>query len=152
MDFAMPRRLAPPLLCKYDKNMHYGVHSDMAYVTVEGGRLRSDVSCTIFISDPDTYEGGELRIQLGSKKMKVKGKPGSCILYPSTTLHEVRPVTSGQRLVAITFIESLVTDAAQREMIYELGEVSALEGNNMKLENRTRLDLVRHNLMRRWAS
>jgi PKHD-type hydroxylase len=151
-DFAMPRRFAPPLLCKYDKNMEYGVHADQAYVTVEGGKIRSDVSCTIFLSDPVSYEGGELRIQLGSKRMKVKGKPGSCLLYPSTTLHEVRPVTSGQRLVAITFIESIVPDAFQREMLYELNEVLALEGESMKWENRNRLGLVHQNLLRQWSS
>lgn len=151
-DFALPVRFAPPLLCRYDPDMKYGVHTDAAWVFVPGGRLRTDVSCTIFISEPGDYEGGELRIHLGTELIDVKYPPGHCVLYPSTTLHEVLPVTAGQRLVAITFIESSVKEAAYREMIYELSEVSALEGLTMKLENRTRLDSVKNNLIRMWSA
>jgi PKHD-type hydroxylase len=151
-DFALPMRFAPPLLCKYEPEMKYGMHTDGAYVRVPGGQLRTDVSCTIFISDPGSYEGGELRIHLGSEVVDLKYAPGHCVLYPSTTLHEVRPVTSGQRLVAITFIESMVRDQAKRQMIYELNEVSALEGLTMKFENRTRLESVKANLIRMWSA
>lgn len=150
-DFAMPKRFAPPLLCKYDPEMKYGSHTDDAWVRVPGGQLRTDVSCTIFISQPGAYEGGELRIHLGSEVIDLKCPPGHCVLYPSTTLHEVTPVTSGQRLVAITFIESIVKDQAHRQMIYELNEVSALEGLTMKFENRTRLESVKANLIRMWS-
>jgi len=151
-DFALPMRFAPPLLCKYEPGMQYGVHTDGAYVRVPGGQLRTDVSCTIFISDPATYDGGELRVHLGTEVVDLKYPPGHCVLYPSTTLHEVRPVTSGQRLVAITFIESTVRNQAYRQMIYELNEVSALEGMTMKLENRTRLEAVKANLLRMWSA
>lgn len=151
-DFALPKRFAPPLLCKYEPEMKYGAHTDHAYVRVPGGQLRADVSSTIFVSDPERYEGGELRIHLGNKVIDLKCQAGHCILYPSTTLHEVKPVTTGQRLVAITFIESLVQNQAQREMIYELGEVSALEGLTMNFENRTRLESVKNNLIRMWSS
>jgi PKHD-type hydroxylase len=151
-DFALPMRFAPPLLCKYEPEMKYGSHTDGAYVRVPGGQLRTDVSCTIFISDPDTYDGGELRIHLGTEVVDLKYPPGHCVLYPSTTLHEVRPVISGQRLVAITFIESTVRDQAHRQMIYDLNEVSALEGMTMKFENRTRLESVKANLIRMWSA
>ncbi len=151
-DFALPRILAPPLLCRYDPKMKYGAHADTAYITTPGGRMRTDVSCTIFISNPDSYEGGQLRIHLGTEVVDVKYPAGHCILYPSHTLHEVVPVSAGQRLVGITFIESLVPGQEQREMIYELNEVLALEGYNMKMKNRVRLDTVRSNLIRIWST
>ena len=74
------------------------------------GKLRSDLSCTVFIGDPSTYEGGELAMVLGNQTLAFKGSPGEAIVYPSTLLHEVVPVRSGQRLVSITFIESHVAD------------------------------------------
>ena len=151
-DFALPKILAPPLLCRYDPRMKYGAHADTAYITTPGGRMRTDVSCTIFVSDPADYEGGELRIHLGTETLDIKYPAGHCILYPSHTLHEVRPVKSGQRLVAITFIESLVPNQEHRELIYSLNEVAALEGYNMKMENRVRLDTVKSNLIRIWST
>lgn len=151
-DFALPKILAPPLLCRYDPKMKYGAHADTAYITTPGGRMRTDVSCTIFIADPGSYEGGELRIHLGSEIVDIKYPAGDCILYPSHTLHEVIPVRSGQRLVGITFIESLVPNQEHREMIYELNEVGALEGYSMKMENRVRLDTVKSNLIRMWST
>lgn len=151
-DFALPKILAPPLLCRYDPKMKYGAHADTPYITTPGARMRTDVSCTIFIADPASYEGGELQIYLGNEVLKIKYPAGHAIVYPSHTLHEVLPVTSGQRLVGITFIESLVPDSAHREMIYELNEVAALEGYNMKMENRVRLDTVKSNLIRMWST
>jgi PKHD-type hydroxylase len=151
VDFAMPKRIAPPLLSRYEPGMKYGAHADNAVIQLSGARIRSDLSCTVFIADPSTYEGGELAISIGSRTLLFKGAPGEAIVYPSTTLHEVRPVQSGQRLVSITFIESLIADQHQRTQLYELNEVAALEGLNMTWENRVRLDVVRQNLMRMWA-
>lgn len=151
-DFALPKVLAPPLLCRYDPNMKYGPHADTAYIVTPGGRMRTDVSCTIFISDPESYEGGALRIHLGTEVVDVKYPAGHAILYPSHTVHEVIPVKQGQRLVGITFIESLVPSQEHREMIYELNEVGALEGFSMKMENRVRLDTVKSNLIRMWST
>ncbi len=151
IDFAMPRSVAQPLLCRYEPGMKYGAHADVAMIQVAGGRIRSDLSCTVFVSAPGSYEGGELAVVIGNQTIAFKGEPGDAIVYPSTTLHEVVPVRSGQRLVSITFIESLVADAHRRAQIYELNEIAALEGNNMRWESRVRLDVVRHNLMRMWA-
>lgn len=151
MDFAMPRRIAPPLLSRYEPGMKYGAHADSALIQVANGRIRSDLSCTVFISPPSSYEGGELSIVSGNRTMTFKGEAGDAIVYPSTTMHEVTPVRSGQRLVSITFIESLIADSHQRLQVYELNEVAALEGLTMKWENRVRLDVVRQNLMRMWA-
>jgi PKHD-type hydroxylase len=118
---------------------------------VEGRMLQSDLSATAFISDPMSYQGGELVIHLGAHPIAVKGAPGDLIVYPSTMLHEVRPVRSGSRLVSITFIESWISDEHQRTQLYELNEVAALEGLTMKWENRIRLEVVRQNLMRMWS-
>lgn len=152
LDFAMPKRVAPPLLCRYQPGMKYGAHADSALIQVGTSRLRSDISCTVFISDPDTYEGGELSIEIGNQAIAFKGRAGEAILYPSTTLHEVVPVLSGERLVSISFIESLIPDQHQRMQVYELNELAALEGDTMKWENRVRLDVVRQNLMRMWST
>jgi len=150
-DFAMPRRIAPPLLCRYEPGMKYGGHADAAVIQLANGTLRSDLSCTVCIAEPSSYEGGELSIAVGNMTIRFKGHPGDAIVYPSTTLHEVLPVRSGQRVVSITFIESFIADEHQRLQVYELNEIAALEGLTMKWENRVRLDVVRQNLMRMWA-
>ncbi|HSZ75742.1 MAG TPA: Fe2+-dependent dioxygenase [Rhizomicrobium sp.] len=151
-DFAFPRRFAPPLLSRYEPGMKYGVHADSAYMAIAGGALRSDLSCTVFISDPMTYEGGELAVHLGARPSLFKGSPGSAIVYPSTTLHEVAPVRSGVRLVSLTFIESLIPDQTKRNLLFELNEVGALEGLNMQWQSRVRFEAVRQNLLRMWSS
>ena len=152
LDFAFPKRIAPPLMLRYDTTQKYGVHADAAYMTIPGGALRSDVSCTVFVADPSTYEGGELTIHLGIRPIQIKGAAGDCILYPSTTLHEVVPVRSGIRLVSITFIESLVPDETKRSLLYELNEVGALEGLKMEWQSRVRFEAARANLLRMWSA
>lgn len=151
-DFALPRRIAPPLLARYEPGMKYGAHADSALIQVAGARLRSDLSCTVFVADPASYEGGELAIVAGNQTVAFKGAPGEAIVYPSTLLHEVVPVRSGRRLVVITFIESLIADQHRRSQVHELNEIAALEGGKMNWESRVRLDVVRQNLMRMWAA
>ncbi len=150
-EFAFPKRIAPPLLCRYEPGMKYGAHADAASISLANGTLRSDVSCTVFLSDPATYAGGELVLHAGTRPIVLKGVPGEAICYPSTFLHEVRPVQSGVRLVSITFIESFVKDEHRRSQLYELNEVGALEGLKMSWEGRVRLECVRQNLMRMWS-
>jgi PKHD-type hydroxylase len=150
-DFAFPKRVAPPLLCRYEPGNKYGIHADAAHLSVEGTRLQSDISATVFLNDPASYQGGELVFHLGTRPIAAKGMPGEVIVYPSTTLHEVRPVRSGSRLVSITFIESLIPDEHKRTQLYELNEVAALEGTRMEWSNRVRLETVRMNLMRMWS-
>ncbi len=150
-DFAFPKRIAPPLLCRYEPGMKYGAHADSALIPLGNTSLRSDLSCTVFIAEPSTYEGGELVTHLGTRPVVFKGMPGDAIVYPSTMLHEVRPVRSGQRLVSITFIESLIADEHRRTQLYELNEVGALEGLKMDWQSRVRLELVRQNLLRMWS-
>lgn len=152
MGFALPKRVAPPLMSRYEPGMKYGAHADAALIPLANSRLRSDLSCTVFINTPESYEGGELSIVVGNQVIAFKGAPGEAIVYPSTLLHEVIPVRSGQRLVAITFIESYIPDHHQRLQVYELNEIAALEGNNMRWESRVRLDVVRQNLTRMWST
>ncbi len=151
-NFAFIKRLAPPLLCRYQPGMEYGKHPDTAYLPMTPTPLRSDISCTIFLADPATYEGGELTIHLGSKPVSIKGVAGSAVVYPSTTIHQVQPVTAGERLVAITFIESQIIDETKRHLLYTLNEVAALEGYNIAWDNRVLLEHVRHSLHRMWSN
>jgi PKHD-type hydroxylase len=149
--FAFPAQIAPPLLTRYKPGMRYGAHPDNAFIGLPTGALRSDVSCTIFINDPASYEGGALAIRLGTRTVRFKGEAGSAIVYPSDTLHQVEEVTSGERLVAITFMQSRIKDPWHREMLYELNEVAALEGLKMASENWARLQLIQQNLLRYWS-
>jgi PKHD-type hydroxylase len=147
-NFAYPNLMAPPLLARYEPGMTYGEHSDSPVIQLGARALRSDISCTVFISDPETYDGGALSVRVGSRKVEFKLKPGAAVVYPSTTLHEVTPVTRGERLVGITFVESQIANPALRELLYELDEVAALEGLNMSEASRTRLQYVRANFRR----
>jgi PKHD-type hydroxylase len=151
LDFAFPAQIAPPLLTRYRPGMRYGAHADAAYLPLPGGTLRSDISCTVFLNEPESYDGGALHITLGDGDLRFKLKPGQAILYPSNTLHEVEPVTKGERLVAITFIQSRVPDPFHRGALFELNEIAAIEGNNMSPENFSRMQLIQANLLRYWG-
>jgi len=151
VNFAVPTQFAPPLITRYEPGMHYGLHPDAALMTIGNVTLRSDLSCTIFLDDPESYDGGALRIALGSEEVRIKGPIGSAIVYPSHTLHEVEKVTKGRRLVGLTFIQSQIGDSFQRELLYELNEVAALEGLKMSHENYIRLQAVQFNLKRLWT-
>ncbi len=137
--FAMPKVMAPPMISRYRPSMSYGRDSDSACEVVNGQRMRFDVSSTVFLSDPSKSVGGELTIHLGSQPIRIKGRPGSAVVYPSSTIHEVLPIESGERIVAITFIESEIRDPVQRALLYDLYEVYALEGDRMEWLNRIRL-------------
>jgi PKHD-type hydroxylase len=150
-EFAFPVTIAPPLITRYTPGMRYGAHADAAFLQLPGATIRSDLSCTIFLNDPKDYDGGSLHIRLGDADLVFKLQPGEAILYPSDTLHEVEPVTKGERLVAITFIQSRVPDPFRRSLLFELNEVAALEGLSMKQENFSRLQLVQANLLRYWG-
>jgi len=150
-DFAYPAHVAPPLLARYEVGMQYGAHADTAHMRFGAEVRRSDLSATVWLNPPASYDGGELVVHLGTQPVVLKGEPGSVTVYPSTQLHEVAPVRRGTRLVAITFIESRVPDEFLRTQLYDLSEVAALEGLNLRWENRVRLDAVRNNLLRLWS-
>ena len=150
-NFTFPAAVAPPMMTRYEPDMRYGAHADAAILQLPTGPLRSDLSCTIFLSDPASYAGGALTVTLGTRTVSFKGQAGTAIVYPSDMLHEVEPVTTGARLVAITFIQSRIRDNARRETLYELNEVAALEGLGMAPGNYVRLSLIQQNLLRFWA-
>ena len=150
-NFAFPYALAPPMMTRYKPGMKYGAHADSALIQLPAGTIRSDLSCTIFLNEPEDYEGGELHIRLGDANLSFKLKPGVAVVYPSDTLHQVIPVTKGERLVAITFIQSRVPDPFKRNLLFDLNEIAALEGLKMDHENYSRLQLVQQNLLRHWA-
>jgi PKHD-type hydroxylase len=150
-DYTFARNIAPPLMTKYDPGMEYGEHVDVAFVR-SNPPIRSDISMTIFISDLDSYGGGELIIRSANKEIRIKEQAGRAIIYPSTHYHRVAPVTSGTRVVAITFIESAIRDAAQREILVELQEFLHENGAKVGLKAQMRLEYVKSNLERMWLN
>jgi PKHD-type hydroxylase len=150
-NFCFPVQMTPPILARYEPGMEYGWHSDAAMIDPGTGPVRADLSCTIFLSDPNAYSGGALTIRLFDAELKFRGAAGSAIIYPSNTFHRVDRVTAGSRLVGLVFIQSRVAVTHRREMLYELNEVAALEGLNMSVENYARLGLVQRNLLNEWG-
>ena len=150
-EFAFPIKIAPPLLTRYQPGMAYGAHADAAFINLGNTVIRSDLSCTIFLSDPADYDGGALQVRLGDARLRFKLQPGEAILYPSDTFHEVEEVTRGERLVAISFIQSQIADPFRRALLFDLNEVAALEGLGMEPGNFSRLQLVQANLLRHWS-
>jgi PKHD-type hydroxylase len=151
LEFAFPVAFAPPMMTRYGPGMKYGAHADAAFIQLPGATIRSDLSSTIFLNDSEDYAGGELHIRLGDADLMFKLKPGEAIVYPSDSLHQVVPVTKGERLVAITFIQSRIQDPFRRNLLFELNEVAALEGLKMDPDNFSRLQLIQQNLLRYWS-
>ncbi len=116
---ALPFRIADPIFARYQPDMTYGDHVDDP-IMGSGQRFRTDVSMTIFLHPPETYDGGELVVRTSFGKRKVKLNAGDAVIYPSSSLHHVAPVTRGERLVCLAWIQSYVKDAHQRELLYEL--------------------------------
>jgi len=149
---AIPKRIRPPLISRYRQGMAYGKHVDNALMGPKSARERSDLSITVFISDINEYEGGELVIHSPFGVQEVKLPSGSVVVYPSSTLHEVVEVTRGERLVAVTWVQSYVRDDHQREILAHLAQVK--DRMNDIAPNDEETDLVHHtyaNLLRMWA-
>ncbi len=119
---AFPRTIRPPLISGYQEGMHYGPHVDDALM---GGanKERTDVSVTVFLSDPADYDGGELVMTSPFGEQEVKLPSGAAVVYPSSTLHRVAPVTRGERLAAVTWVHSYVRDPARREILYDMHRI-----------------------------
>lgn len=116
----LPHRVADPIVARYEPGMTYGNHVDDPIMGSSAPRFRTDVSMTIFLSPPEAYDGGELTIRTSFGEQRIKLPAGDAVIYPSSSLHQVVPVTRGERLVALTWIQSYVRDPAQRELLYEL--------------------------------
>lgn len=147
----LPCRLTEPMFNRYAGGMRYGSHVDNA-VMYQPQPLRSDISLTLFLSAPDEYDGGELLIDDVAVRQKVKLPAGSAIIYPATTLHRVEPVTRGERLGAVIWIQSLVRDPAQRRILFDLDRVTqAMTKRNPDAPEVAILSGSYHNLLRLWA-
>lgn len=155
---ALPQRVLPPMFNKYTGGGTFGTHVDNAirYIPGTGQKMRTDLSATLFFSDPDEYEGGVLTIEDTYGTQEVKLPAGHMILYPSTSLHRVTPVTSGARISSFFWIQSMVRDDTRRGLLFdldcsiqrlsqELGEHAAAEQSAVQLTG------VYHNLIRQWA-
>lgn len=151
MSAAQPRRLAAMLVSRYQPGMAYGLHVDAAVMGAPN-HVRSDVSFTIFLSDPDSYQGGELAFEHGSGEMALKLPARSAICYPTGQLHRVRPVESGERIAIVGWVQSLVREPAMREMLHDLSaartQLTGLEGAERALEL---VNKCYSNLLRRTA-
>ncbi len=148
---ARPKAIRPIMFSRYQGGMYYGTHIDNAIMGDEK-LMRSDLSLTLFLSDPATYTGGELVIESTQGEQAFKLDAGSMVVYPTTTLHRVEPVTEGERLAAVTWVQSLVRDAHKREILFDLDTVrDTLFQKSGKTAEFDLLSKSIANLLRKWA-
>jgi PKHD-type hydroxylase len=148
---ALPRTVKPPLISRYGEGMNYGWHVDDALMAGDP-KIRSDISLTVFLNSPEDYEGGELVISSPFGEQEVKLPAGAAVVYPSATLHQVAPVTAGERLAAVTWARSYVRDAAHRELLADLLAVQKKLAAIAPDEPETDLAFKSYsNLLRMWS-
>jgi PKHD-type hydroxylase len=152
---ALPDKILPPFVNRYaGQNNHYGFHVDSAMRSMSDGnaRVRADVSATLFFNDPDEYDGGELVVQDVFGDQRIKLKAGSIVIYPSSSVHAVTPVTRGERLASFMFIQSMVRDAAHRRMLFDMDmALVRLRQQHGETAEVVQLTGIYHNLLRQWA-
>lgn len=150
---AMSHAMVPLQFARYDVGMGYGDHLDLPVMGTTSGPVRVDLSLTVFLSDPDEYDGGELVIVGESGgELRVKQAAGDAFLYPAGSLHRVEPVTRGSRTVAVSWIQSLVRDLEDRELLVSLAtSLAELKAAGTSEAHLMRLRQVQHRLIRRWA-
>jgi len=152
---ALPLKVFPPLFNRYGEGDGFGAHVDTAIRIRRGSdfRIRSDLSATLFLSDPDTYDGGELVIATQFGEQRVKLPAGQLVLYPASSVHHVTPVTRGTRVASFFWIQSMVRDESARAMLFE--QDTAIQSIAARLGSDdpeiVRLTGVYHNLLRRWG-
>lgn len=149
----LPLKTLPPRFNRYANGGEYGFHIDGAVMALPtGGYLRSDVSCTLFLSEPDSYDGGELIVSDTYGEHEIKLPAGDLIIYPSSSLHRVQPVHRGTRLASFFWAQSMVRDDGQRRVLFELDtSIQQLTGAGANAEALLQLTGVHHNLLRQWA-
>ena len=149
---ALPLHAASPLYARYRPGMTYGEHLDDPIMGTNGVLYRSDVAVTVFLSEPAAYDGGELVVRTAAGERSVKEAAGDAVLYPASTIHQVSPVTRGERLVAVTWVQSLVRDPARRELLYGLNLArEKLLQSAPNAEETAQVNAAYLNLIRMWS-
>jgi PKHD-type hydroxylase len=151
---ALPLRVFPPLFNRYQGGQSFGNHVDNAVRQLTGSsvRIRTDLSATLFLAEPSDYDGGELLVEDTYGVHSVKLPAGHLILYPSTSLHNVRPVTRGARIASFFWIQSMVRDDGERTLLFDLDSaIQRIAAHSPGNESAVQLTAVYHNLLRRWA-
>lgn len=152
---ALPAKIFPPMFNSYADGQNYGLHVDNAVRVLPGGdgTVRADLSITVFLEDPEAYEGGELTIETAFGAQQVKLPAGDAVLYPSSSLHKVEPVTHGRRLACFFWVQSMVRDERARASLFDLDQSIQQLAAEVGPANAAlvRLTGVYHNLLRRWA-
>ncbi|MDO6446731.1 Fe2+-dependent dioxygenase [Colwellia sp. 1_MG-2023] len=152
---ALPDKIFPPCFNRYSETEEYGYHVDSAIMRIPNSAqvLRSDLSMTTFLSDPESYDGGELIISTEFGQQQIKLPAGYAVLYPSSSLHKVTAVTRGQRVAAITWMQSMISDTSIRQNLYQLDQTiqNLIKENNTSRAELDNLHNVYHNLIRQFA-
>ena len=152
---ALPCQIIPPLFNRYDEHESFGFHVDNSIRLIRGTaqQMRTDLSCTLFLSEPEEYEGGDLVIEDTYGYHEVKLPAGDIVLYPATSLHEVSSIISGTRFASFFWVQSMIRDDAERHMLFNLDQ--SIQNLRMQLgdqhEEVVKLTNLYHNLMRKWA-
>src|SRR5262249_53914642 len=151
---ALPRHVFPPLFNRYEGGQSFGTHVDNAIRQIPGTahRIRTDLSATLFFAAPEEYDGGELVVEDTYGVHQVKLPAGSLVLYPSTSLHHVKPVTRGARIASFFWIQSMVRDDAERTLLFDLDTaIQRVNRDAPASPSAVQLTGIYHNLIRRWA-
>lgn len=154
MSAALPAHVFPPLFNRYSGGQSFGTHVDNAIRQIPGTshRIRTDLSATLFFAAPEEYDGGELCVEDTYGVHSVKLPPGHMVLYPSTSLHHVKPVTRGARLCSFFWLQSMVRDDGQRSILFDLDlAIQRLSADHPNHPSAVQLTGVYHNLLRQWA-
>jgi PKHD-type hydroxylase len=153
---AMPHSIQPPRFNRYRENQSYGLHVDGSIMPIAGTDrvMRSDLSATLFLTDPADYDGGELTIETEFGAQEVKLPAGDLVLYPATSLHRVQPVTRGERVCAFFWVQSLIRDEHARSLLFDLDQtIQSIAATRSPTDpDVVRLTGIYHNLVRRWAA
>lgn len=149
----LPVKILPPRFNRYTGSGTYGAHVDGAVMALaDGSQLRSDIACTLFLAEPDDYDGGELIIDDTYGEHEVKLPAGDAVVYPASSLHRVEPVTRGARVASFFWIQSLIRDEAKRRMLLQMdASIRQLTADGADAGSTRQLTGVYHNLLRLWA-
>ncbi len=151
LQFALPHRFAEPYYARYTGGMYYGNHVDDPIMGSEH-RYRSDISTTLFLNSPDNYGGGELKLDTPFGEQSIKLQAGDAVVYPSSYLHRVEKVTSGQRIVAVSWIQSMIRSAEQRQVLFDLSTTrDKLIADNSQAAHGHTINNSYANLLRMWS-